>query len=74
MLSCASGSRQWPTRGRMGPPENRWPCVGMWNSSACIPSSVLGRPSYSYVDGELRKVARDAYMDWQESRYSVTWQ
>jgi hypothetical protein len=26
------------------------------------------------VDGELRKVARDAYVDWQGSRYSVSWQ
>jgi len=26
------------------------------------------------VDGELRKVARDAYVDWQGSRYSVPWQ
>jgi hypothetical protein len=26
------------------------------------------------VDGELRKVARDAYIDWQGSRYSVPWQ
>jgi transposase len=32
-----------------------------------------GRPPYPYVDGELRKVARDAYIDWQGSRYSVPW-
>ena len=30
-------------------------------------------PSYSYVDDELRKVARDAYVSWQDSRYSVPW-
>jgi transposase len=23
------------------PPENKWPCVGMWNSSACSPSLVV---------------------------------
>ena len=32
-----------------------------------------GRPSYPYVDEELRKVARDAYVAWQGSRYSVPW-
>jgi len=36
--------------------------------------SIAGRPSYPYVDGELRKVARDAYIDWHGSRYSVPWQ
>jgi hypothetical protein len=45
-----------------------------WDVEQFSLHSILGRPSYSYVDGELRKVARDAYMDWQESRYSVTWQ
>jgi hypothetical protein len=38
----------------------------MWNSSTCSPSLVARAiPS---VDGELRKVARDAYVDWQGSR------
>jgi transposase len=32
-----------------------------------------GRPSYPYVDDELRKVARDAYVSWRGSRYSVPW-
>ena len=32
-----------------------------------------GRPPYAYVDDELRKVARDAYVSWQGSRYSVPW-
>ena len=36
--------------------------------------SIAGRLSYPYVDGELCKVARDAYIDWQGSRYSVPWQ
>jgi len=35
---------------------------------------AAGQPPYPYVDGELRKVARDAYVDWQGSRYSVPWQ
>jgi hypothetical protein len=35
---------------------------------------VNGRPDYPYVDDELRKVARDAYVAWQGSRYSVPWE
>jgi hypothetical protein len=34
---------------------------------------VMGRPSYPYADDEQRKVARDAYVSWQGSRYSVPW-
>jgi hypothetical protein len=30
-----------------------------------------GRPPYPYLDDELRKVARDAYVSWKGSRYSV---
>ena len=33
-----------------------------------------GRPPYLYSDDELRKVARDAYVTWHASRYSVPWQ
>jgi len=33
-----------------------------------------GRPPYPYLDDELRKVARDAYVSWQGSRYSVPWE
>lgn len=32
-----------------------------------------GRPPYPYGDDELRKVARDALVCWQGSRYSVPW-
>ena len=28
---------------------------------------------YPYMDDEQRKVARDAYVSWQASRYSVPW-
>jgi hypothetical protein len=31
------------------------------------------QPPHPYVDDELRKVARDAYVSWQGSRYSVPW-
>lgn len=32
-----------------------------------------GKPPYPYVDDELRKVARDGYVSWRGSRYSVPW-
>ena len=32
------------------------------------------RPPYPYSDDELRRVARDAYVSWEGSRYSVPWQ
>ena len=35
---------------------------------------VNGRPSYPYRDDEQRKVARDAYVSSQGSRYSMPWQ
>jgi hypothetical protein len=35
---------------------------------------MANRPPYPYLDEELRKVARDAYVSWQGSRYSVPWQ
>jgi transposase len=34
---------------------------------------LAGRLAYPYVDQELRKVARDAFVDWHGSRYSVPW-
>ena len=34
---------------------------------------IDGRPPYPYMDDEQRKVARDAYVSWQRSHYSVPW-
>jgi len=34
---------------------------------------INGRPPYPYMDDEQCKVARDAYVSWQGSRYSVSW-
>jgi len=34
---------------------------------------INGRPPYPYMDDEQRKVARDAYVSWRGSRYSVPW-
>ena len=46
--------------------------LGCGSVRACSRSD--GQPPYPYVDDELRKVARDAYVSWQGSRYSVPWQ
>jgi transposase len=35
---------------------------------------IGNRTPYPYSDDELRRVARDAYVSWQGSRYSVPWQ
>ncbi len=44
-----------------------------WDAEQFSLQPLTGRPGYPYVEGELRKVARDAYVDWQGSRYSVPW-
>jgi hypothetical protein len=35
---------------------------------------VNGRPAYPYLDDKQYKVAPDAYVAWQASRYSVPWE
>jgi len=45
-----------------------------WNVDQFSLRPMDGRPPYPYIDDELRKVARDAYVSWQGSRYSVPWQ
>lgn len=45
-----------------------------WDEDRVNLQPVNGRPSYPYCDDEQRKVARDAYVSWQGSRYSVPWQ
>jgi transposase len=44
-----------------------------WDADQRSLQSLDGRPAYPYVDDELRKVARDAYVSWRGSRYSVPW-
>ncbi len=44
-----------------------------WNVDRFNLLPLDGRPPYPYADDELRKVARDAYVCWQGSRYSVPW-
>jgi transposase len=45
-----------------------------WNVERLSLQPLDGRPPYPYVDDELRKVARDAYVSWRGSRYSVPWE
>ncbi len=47
-----------------------WVPAGMPTSSACSCWTDVHHP---YLDDELRKVARDAYVSWHGSRYSVPW-
>jgi len=45
-----------------------------WDGDQFAMQPLNGRLPYPYTDDELRKVARDAYVSWQASRYSVPWQ
>lgn len=45
-----------------------------WEADQKSLCPVDGRGPYAYQDDEQRKVARDAYVSWQGSRYSVPWQ
>lgn len=45
-----------------------------WEAEQPSLQRIDGRPVYPYCDDELRKVARDAYVSWQASRYSVPWE
>ena len=44
-----------------------------WDEDQFAMQPVNGRPPYPYMDEEQRKVARDAYVSWLGSRYSVPW-
>lgn len=44
-----------------------------WDAEQFSLKPLDGRPPYPYKDEELRKVARDAFVSWQGSRYSVPW-
>ncbi len=50
------------------------PVAARWEAERASLRPLDGRPPYPYVDDELRKVARDAYVSWKGSRYSVPWQ
>jgi len=52
----------------------REPVLLRWDEDQFNLQPVEGRLPYPYADDEPRKVARDAYVSWQGSRYSVPWQ
>jgi hypothetical protein len=45
-----------------------------WQEDQARLQPIDGRAPYPYRDDEQRRVARDAYVSWQGSRYSVPWQ
>ncbi len=47
--------------------------LARWDGDQFAMPSLNGRRPYVYVDDELRKVGRDAYVSWQASRYSAPW-
>ena len=48
--------------------------LARWEAERCALQPILGRPPYPFAAEETRKVARDAYVAWRSSRYSVPWQ
>lgn len=44
-----------------------------WQTEKVHLQAIGNRPAYAYVEEEQRQVARDAYISWQGSRYSVPW-
>ena len=44
-----------------------------WTEEKAKLHPIAGRPPYAYVEEELRKVARDAFVSWEGNRYSVPW-
>ena len=49
------------------------PVLARWQADHAAMQPVNGRAPYPYLDDEQRKVARDAYVSWKGSRYSVPW-
>jgi transposase len=47
--------------------------MARWGADRAAMHPVNGLPPYPYMDDEQRKVARDAYVSWKGSRYSVPW-
>jgi transposase len=47
--------------------------MARWDADQMALHPLNGRAAYPFADEELRKVARDAFVSWQGSRYSVPW-
>jgi transposase len=48
--------------------------MAAWQAEQTSLTPLDGRPPYPYANEELRKVARDAFVSWNGSRYSVPWE
>ena len=44
-----------------------------WEAEKPHLQPIAGRAAYPFVEEELRRVSRDAYVAWQGNRYSVPW-
>lgn len=44
-----------------------------WGAEKPHLQPIAGRAAYPFVEEELRRVSRDAYVAWQGNRYSVPW-
>ena len=47
--------------------------MARWDADQMALHPLNGRAAYPFANEELRKVARDAFVSWQGSRYSVPW-
>jgi hypothetical protein len=47
--------------------------MSRWDADPMSLHPLNRRAAYPFADEELRKVARDAFVSWQGSRYSVPW-
>ena len=47
--------------------------MALWDAGQMSLQPLRGRAAYPFAHEELRKVARDAFVCWQGSRYSVPW-
>lgn len=50
------------------------PVMERWAQERGTLLATANRPAYPFADEELRKVATDAFVNWDASRYSVPWQ
>jgi transposase len=75
LLDCNTQLREWVARvanQRVHGTTHEQVLI-RWEVDQFHMQPVNGRPPYPYSDDELRQVARDAYVNWQASRYSVPW-
>lgn len=47
--------------------------MARWDADQFSLQPIAGRPSYPFLDQELRQVGRDAFVNWHGSGYSVPW-